>query len=331
MRLRGRSLLRDDDLSAEEILFLVELANTLREEKRDRVERQRLRGRNVALLFEKASTRTRSAFEVAAHDEGAHVTYLGPDESQFGHKESPKDTARVLARMFDAIEFRGYAHATVETLAAHASIPVYNGLTDEWHPTQALADVRTILDHVRKPIGDVTVCYLGDAQNNTASSLLLTCAILGMDVRLAAPASLAPTTEVRVLAEKAAAGSGARLLVTDDPIEAVRGCDVLYTDVWLSMGEPESTWDERVATLLPYQVNARLLEATRNPKVRFLHCLPAFHDRATEVGREVAERHGLDALEVTDDVFESPHSVVFDQAENRLHTIKALLVATIGD
>lgn len=329
--LRGRSLLKPEDLTKEEFLSLVDLAAVLREEKSDRAERQRLRGRSIVLLFEKTSTRTRCAFEVAAYDQGAHVTFLGPEESQFGHKESAADTARVLGRMYDGIEFRGYAQATVETLAANAGVPVWNGLTDEWHPTQVLADVRTLRDHVAKPIEETALCYLGDGRNNTASTLLVAGALLGMDVRVAAPPTLQPTTEVWAIAERLASVSGARLMVTDDPVVAVKGTDALYTDVWVSMGEPEDRWEERLSLLTPYQVTSALMAASGNPQVKFLHCLPALHDRATTLGAAIEDRHHLDALEVTDEVFRSPASVVFDQAANRLHTIKALMVATIGD
>jgi ornithine carbamoyltransferase len=329
--LHGRSLLKEIDLTKGEFLYLVDLAAQLRTEKRDGTERQRMVGRNIALIFEKASTRTRSAFEVGAHDQGAHVSYLGPDESQFGHKESAKDTARVLGRMYDGIEYRGYAQATVETLGAYAGVPVWNGLTDQWHPTQMLADVLTMRSSTAKPIESTTICYLGDARNNTANSLLVTGALLGADVRLAAPRALWPSPEVREIAEGLARSSGARLTVTSDMDEAVAGADFVYTDVWVSMGEPEADWEERIKWLLPYQVNLPLLRATGNPDVKFLHCLPALHNLETEVGRHVHDRWGVTALEVTEDVFESCASIVFDQAENRLHTIKALMVATAGD
>ena len=328
-RLCGRSLLRDDDLSKDEFLWLVHLAEVLRGEKQDRAERQRLCGKNIALLFEKPSTRTRSAFEVAAHDQGAHVTYLGPDESQMGHKESVRDTAKVLGRMFHGIEFRGYAHHDAELLAANAGVPVWNGLTDEWHPTQMLADVLTIRDHTRKRIEDVSYCYLGDARNNTATSFLVSGALLGMDVRVAAPTSLWPTEEIQATADRLRKGAGGTLTLTDDVELAVRGADFLYTDVWVSMGEPVEAWDERIDALLAFQVNADVLRMTRNPNVRFLHCLPALHDASTEVGRQLLARRGLRALEVTDEVFGSPASIVFDQAANRLHTVKATMVATL--
>ncbi len=329
--LHGRSLLKEVDFTKGEFLAIVSLAEQLRHEKRTGTERQRMAGRNIALIFEKASTRTRAAFEVGAHDQGAHVTYLGPEESHLGHEESAKDTARVLGRMFDGIEYRGFAQDIVETLGAWAGVPVWNGLTDTWHPTQMLADVLTIRDHSDKPLEDVTVCYLGDARNNTANSLLVTCALLGIDIRMAAPEALLPSPEVRAIADRLAATSGSRVVLTADTHEAVAGADFLYTDVWVSMGEPASEWDERIDQLLPYQVNATLLDATGNPDVKFMHCLPALHTVDTEVGRQIHDKWGLGALEVTNEVFESPAAIVFDQAENRLHTIKAAMVATIGD
>jgi ornithine carbamoyltransferase len=331
LMLRGRNLLKDTDLTREEFIFLIDLAAELRLEKKVKSERARLAGRSIALIFEKASTRTRSAFEVGAHDEGAHVTYLGPEESQLGHKESVRDTARVLGRMFDGIEYRGFAQESVEILGREAGVPVWNGLTDQWHPTQMLADVLTVRDHSRKPLGDVAYCYLGDARNNTANSLLVSSAIVGMDVRIAAPEALWPTTEVRAIADGLCAGSGARITITEDVGEAVRGADFLYTDVWLSMGEPPDEWDERIDLLLPYQVNAAVVAATGNPDVKFMHCLPAMHNTETEVGRQIFEKRGITALEVSDEVFESAASIVFDQAENRLHTIKATMIATLGD
>ncbi len=328
--LRGRSFLKEADFTKEEFTFLINEAELFREEKNSRSEVPRLTGRNIALIFEKTSTRTRSAFEVAAHDQGAHVTYLGPDDSQLGHKESIRDTARVLGRMFDGIEYRGFAHENVETLAQYAGVPVWNGLTDRWHPTQMLADVMTMIDHAAKPIENIAYCYVGDARNNTANSLLVTGALLGADVRLAAPESLWPGQEVRDIADRLAAVSGARLLVTDELDKAVQDVDFLYTDVWLSMGEPQEMWAERISKLLPYQLNAAVLEMTGNPSVKVLHCLPALHNRDTEIGAMVYEKWGLDALEITEDVFESDASVVFDQAENRLHTVKAVLVSTLG-
>jgi ornithine carbamoyltransferase len=331
MNLKGRSLLKETDLTAGEFGYLVDLGGQLRTEKHMGQRGSRLAGRSIALIFEKTSTRTRSAFEVAAHDEGAHVTYIGPGDSQLGRKESMKDTARVLGRMFDGIEYRGSSQQAVETLGAHAGVPVWNGLTDDWHPTQMLADILTMRDHVRKPLAEVSYCYLGDARNNTANSLLVTGAMLGMDVRVCAPAPLQPAAAVRDIAGQLAAGSGARLTVTADIPAAVAGADCLYTDVWLSMGEPADSWDERIDLLLPYQVNAGVLAATGNPAVKFMHCLPALHNLQTDIGQQLYERRGLEALEVTEEVFESPASVVFDQAENRLHTIKAVMVATAGD
>jgi ornithine carbamoyltransferase len=331
MNLRGRNLLKEIDLTAGEFLSLVDLGGQLRMEKHMGQRSSRLAGRNIALIFEKTSTRTRSAFEVAAHDEGAHVAYLGPEESQLGRKESMKDTARVLGRMFDGIEYRGSSQQAVETLGAYAGVPVWNGLTDAWHPTQMLADMLTMRDHVRKPLAAVSYCYLGDGRNNTANSLLVTGAMLGMDVRICAPAPLQPAAAVQDIAGPLAASSGARLTVTADIPAAVAGADYLYTDVWLSMGEPAGAWDERIDLLLPYQVNRGLIEATGNPAVKFMHCLPALHNRETQIGQLLYDKRGLEALEVTEEVFESPASIVFDQAENRLHTIKAVLVATAGD
>jgi ornithine carbamoyltransferase len=329
--LRGRSFLKELDFTAVEFLSLVELGGLLKVEKRLQREVPALAGKNVALIFEKTSTRTRAAFEVAAHDQGAHVTYLGPGETQLGRKESMEDTARVLGRMFDGVEYRGFGQERVEILGRCAGVPVWNGLTDEWHPTQMLADILTMKEHNSKPLSEITYCYLGDARNNTAHSLLVTGALLGMDVRIAAPASLQPTAVVQESAHALATSSGARITVTEDVPQAVRGVDYLYTDVWLSMGEPVEKWKDRIRLLMPYQVNMEVVEASRNPDVRFMHCLPALHDRHTEVGAELASRYGLDALEVTDDVFASSRSIVFDQAENRLHTIKALMVATLGN
>jgi len=329
MDLRGRSLLKETDLSRKEFLYLVGMGSRVREEKRLGFAPHRLAGRNIALIFEKTSTRTRSAFEVAAHDEGAHVTYLGPEESQLGHKESMKDTARVLGRMFDGIEYRGFAQQAVETLSAFSGVPVWNGLTDSWHPTQMLADILTMRDHAPGPLEDVSYCYLGDGRNNTASSLLVTGALLGLDVRICAPEALLPSAAVQGIAADLAAASGARMTVTSQLTEAVRGAGFLYTDVWLSMGEPPTEWDERIDQLLPYQVNAGVMAATGNPAVKFMHCLPALHNRDTQIGQQIYDKRGLDAVEVTEEVFESPASIVFDQAENRLHTIKALMVATM--
>ena len=330
MDLRGRSLLKELDFTREELLFLLDLAARVRAEKRAGQRPQRLAGRNIALIFEKASTRTRAAFEVAAHDEGAHVTYIGPGESHLGGKETVADVARVLGRMFDGIEYRGASHDNVEILGRYAGVPVWNGLTDTWHPTQMLADMLTIRDHSGKPLTGTCLCYLGDGRNNTANSLLVTGAILGVDTRICAPAALQPSGAVRQAAQDRATASGGRLLITDDVAAAVAGADFLYTDVWLSMGEPAAEWDARIDQLLPYQVNAAAMAATGNPEVKFLHCLPAFHDAGTDVGRQIEDNRGLTALEVTDEVFESPASLVFEQAENRMHTIKALMVATLG-
>jgi ornithine carbamoyltransferase len=331
MNLHGRSLLKEIDLTAGEFRDLVGLGARLRLEKHMGQRSSRLAGRNIALIFEKASTRTRSAFEVAAHDEGAHVTYIGPGESHLGLKESAKDVARVLGRMYDGIEYRGFAQETVEALGQYAGVPVWNGLTDDWHPTQMLADILTMNDHTSKPLAEITYCYLGDGRNNTANSLLVTGAMLGMDVRICAPEQLQPAARVADIAAKLAAGSGARLTVTADIPAAVADADYLYTDVWLSMGEPEEDWDERIDLLLPYQVNGKLMAATGNPAVKFMHCLPALHNRETEIGQRLYAKRGLEALEVTEEVFESPASIVFDQAENRLHTIKAVMVATAGE
>jgi ornithine carbamoyltransferase len=328
--LLGRSFLKEADFTKEEFEHLLTLAIELRAEKASGSEVQRLAGKNIALIFEKSSTRTRCAFEVGAHDQGAHVTYLGPGDSQLGHKESIKDTARVLGRMFDGIEYCGFGQERVESLARHAGVPVWNGLTDEWHPTQMLADVLTMLDHAARPLDQVAYCYVGDARNNTANSLLVTGALLGADVRMAAPAHLWPSAEVRATADRLATSSGARITITDEVDKAVLDVDFLYTDVWLSMGEPEERWGERIAELLPYQINAHLVAATRNPGVKVLHCLPALHNRETEVGETLFEAHGLSALEITEEVFESDASVVFEQAENRLHTIKAVMVATLA-
>jgi ornithine carbamoyltransferase len=331
MNLHGRSLLKETDLNAEEFGFLVGLAGRLRAEKRQGVTGRRLAGRNIALIFEKTSTRTRSAFEVAAHDEGGHVTYLGPGESQLGRKESVKDTARVLGRMFDGVEYRGSAQESIEILGQFAGVPVWNGLSDTWHPTQMLADVLTMTDHSSKPLTQVSFCYLGDGRNNTANSLLVTGATLGMDARICAPAARQPAAEVRSIAAGLAGGSGARLLVTEDVSAGTARVDFVYTDVWLSLGEPEDQWDTRIDQLLPYQVNSTVMKGTGNPAVKFMHCLPALHNRDTEIGHRIYAKRGLDALEATEEVFESPASVVFDQAENRMHTIKALMIATIGE
>lgn len=328
--LAGRHFLKELDFTEEEFRGLVELAAELKAAKKAGAETQYLRGRNIALIFEKTSTRTRCAFEVAAADQGAHTTYLDPSGSQIGHKESVKDTARVLGRMFDAIEYRGHGQGVLEELATYAEVPVYNGLTDEWHPTQMLADVLTMTEHSDKPLAEIAFAYLGDARYNMGNSYLVTGALLGMDVRIVAPRLLWPDETIVQVARQLAAASGARITLTDDVKDGVRGTDFIATDVWVSMGEPKEVWDERIALLGPYAVTMDVLRATGNDQVKFLHCLPAFHDLGTAVGREIHERHGLTELEVTDEVFESEHSVVFDEAENRMHTIKAVLVATLA-
>ncbi|MCB5165503.1 ornithine carbamoyltransferase [Streptomyces bambusae] len=328
--LAGRSFLKELDFTAAEFRGLIELSAALKAAKRAGAEVPRLRGKNIALVFEKTSTRTRCAFEVAAADQGASTTYLDPSGSQIGHKESVKDTARVLGRMFDAIQYRGDHQDSVEQLAAHAGVPVYNGLTDDWHPTQMLADLLTMTEHCTKPLERIAFAYLGDARFNMGNSYLVTGALLGMDVRIAAPRSYWPAEQVVARARELAAASGARITLTEDVSEAVAGADFVATDVWVSMGEPKEVWDERIAALSPYAVTMDVLRATGNPDVKFLHCLPAYHDLGTAVAREIHARHGLDSLEVTDEVFESAHSVVFDEAENRLHTIKAVLVATLS-
>ncbi|MFD5563735.1 ornithine carbamoyltransferase [Kitasatospora griseola] len=330
INLNGRHWLRELDFTAAEIHHLLDLATELKAAKRAGTETPRLTGRRIALIFEKASTRTRCAFEVAAADQGATTTYLGPDGSHIGHKESIADTARVLGRMYDGIEYRGFDQQTVTDLAQHAGVPVFNGLTDQCHPTQSLCDVFTMREHSGKPVEEISFCYLGDARNNTANSLLMMGSLLGMDVRVAAPRELWPDPALVDECRRLARDSGARITLSDEVEEAVRGADYLYTDVWVSMGENHAQWPERIAQLLPYQVNAKTLAATGNPDTAFLHCLPALHDRRTDLGAELAEEHGLDGLEVTDEVFESPASLVFDQAENRMHTIKAILVATLG-
>ncbi|ARZ67291.1 ornithine carbamoyltransferase [Streptomyces sp. HU2014] len=328
--LKGRHFLKETDFTAEEFHGLVELAAQLKAAKRTGVEVPLLHGRNIALIFEKTSTRTRCAFEVAAADQGARTTYLDPAGSQIAHKESVKDTARVLGRMFDAIEYRGHGQHILEQLAAHAGVPVFNGLTDEWHPTQMLADILTMSEHTAKSLEHVAYAYLGDARYNMGNSYLVTGALLGMDVRIVAPEELWPDPEIVAVARRLAGESGARITLTADVAEGVRGADFVATDVWVSMGEPKEVWDARIALLAPYAVTMDVLRATGNPAVKFLHCLPAFHDLGTTVAQEIHERHGLTSLEVTDEVFESPHSVVFDQAENRMHTIKAVLVATLA-
>ncbi len=328
--LRTKHFLKLSDFTPEELVYLLDLSAELKAAKREGREEQMLVGKEIALIFEKDSTRTRCAFEVAAYDQGAHVSFLGPSGSHMGHKETVKDTARVLGRMYDALEYRGFGQDTAEELARWAGVPVFNGLTDEWHPTQILADFLTIREHVRKPLEAVAFCYLGDARFNMANSYLVGGAKLGMDVRIAAPKSLWPEDEYVTVANEVAAETDARITITEDVEEAVRGCDVLFTDVWVSMGEPKEAWAERIKLLLPYQVNARTMELTGNPDVKFMHCLPAFHNADTSVGKDLFDEYGLDALEVTEEVFESPASLVFDEAENRLHTIKAVMVASLG-
>ncbi len=328
--LRNRSFVKLLDFTPQEIKFLLELSVDLKKAKYGGYEQQRLKGKNIALIFEKASTRTRCAFEVAAFDQGALVTYLGPSGSQIGKKESMKDTARVLGRMYDGIEYRGFAQTTVEELADYSGVPVWNGLTNEFHPTQILADFQTMMEHSDKPLHQISFCYLGDARNNMGNSLLVGAAKMGMDFRAAAPKSVQPSEELVAQCREIAKETGAKITITEDVEEAVKGVDFLYTDVWVSMGEPDEVWKERIELLKPYQVNMDVVKKTGNPKVKFLHCLPAFHNRETTVGEEIYQKFGLDGMEVVEEVFESEHSVVFDQAENRLHTIKAVMVATLG-
>ena len=328
--LRNRSFLKELDFTPAELKFLLRTSADLKLAKYGGYEQPRLRGKNVALIFEKTSTRTRTAFEVAAKDQGAHVTYLEPGGSQIGHKESMKDTARVLGRTYDGIEYRGFSQATVETLAEYAGVPVWNGLTDEFHPTQILADVLTMTEHSDKHLGEIAFCYLGDARNNMGNSLMVGGCKFGMDVRLCAPRDLWPHDDLVETARGIAEETGARLTLTEDVDEGVSGVDYLYTDVWVSMGEDKSVWKKRIELLTPYQINKELVARTGNASVKFMHCLPAFHNRETKVGEDIFEQYGMDGLEVTDDVFESEHSIVFDQAENRLHTIKAVMVATLG-
>jgi ornithine carbamoyltransferase len=330
VNLRNRSFLKELDFSVGEWRFLLRLAAQFKAAKYAGTERPCLTGKNIALIFEKTSTRTRCAFEVAAHDQGAHVTFLDPGSSQMGHKESVEDTARVLGRFYDGIEYRGFAQENAETLARSSGVPVWNGLSDEWHPTQSLCDVLTMREHTVKHDNEVVLAYLGDAHNNVANSLLIAGVMMGMDVRMVAPESRWNPEGVIKAAQGIAERTGARITHTADVAEGVRGADFLYTDVWLSMGEPKQAWDERIGLLQPYQVNMAVVQATGNPVVKVLHCLPAFHDRRTKVGEEIFEHTGLDALEITDEVFESPYSIVFDQAENRMHTIKAVMVATLG-
>lgn len=329
--LRNRHFVKLLDFTPKEITFLLNLSLDLKKAKYAGIEQQRLKGKNIALIFEKDSTRTRCAFEVAAYDQGAHVTYLGPSGSQIGKKESMKDTARVLGRMYDGIQYRGYGQEKVEELAAYAGVPVWNGLTNEFHPTQILADFLTMMEHSDKPLNQVSFAYLGDARNNMGNSLLIGAAKMGMDFRSIAPKSVQPDEELVKIANEIAKETGAKITVTDDVKNGVIGCDFLYTDVWVSMGEPEEVWKERVSLLKPYQINKATMEATGNPNVKFMHCLPAFHNKETSIGEDIFKKFGLIGMEVTEDVFESPASIVFDEAENRIHTIKAVMVATLGD
>jgi ornithine carbamoyltransferase len=328
--LRNRSYLKLLDFSPRDIRYLLDLARDLKRAKYGGYEQQQMKGKNIAIIFEKASTRTRVSFEVAAYDQGAHVTYLGPEGSQIGHKESMRDTARVLGRIFDGIEYRGFSQEIVQELADYAGVPVWNGLTDDFHPTQILADFLTMQEHSDKPLHEIAYCYFGDARNNMGDSLMVGGVKMGMDVRLCGPRHLWPDKELVAACKAIAKETGAKLTLTDDPAAGAKGVDFLYTDVWVSMGEADSVWEERIKLLKPYQVNAALVKKTGNPKVMFMHCLPAFHDRNTEVGEEIFQKFGLDGLEVTNDVFESERSIVWQQAENRMHTIKAIMVATIG-
>jgi len=328
--LSNRSFLKLLDFTPEEIRFLLDLSVDLKAAKYANTEQQRLKGKNIALIFEKSSTRTRCAFEVAAYDQGAHVTYLGPSGSQIGSKESMKDTARVLGRMYDGIEYRGFGQERVETLAEFSGVPVWNGLTDEFHPTQILADFLTMREHLARPLNEMSFCYLGDARNNMGNSLLIGAAKLGMDFRAAAPLSCQPDEGLVKQARDIAAETGARINITDNLEEAVRDADFLYTDVWVSMGEAAEVWEERIKLLKPYQVNQKVVELTGNENVKFLHCLPAFHNLETKVGQEINQKFGISAMEVSDEVFESERSIVFEEAENRVHTIKAVMVATLG-
>ncbi len=328
--LKNRNFLKELDFTPEEMKFLLKLSADLKAAKYAGTEQQLLKGKNIVLLFEKDSTRTRCAFEVAALDQGAHVTYLGPSGSQMGKKESMKDTARVLGRMYDGIEYRGYGQNIVEELAKYAGVPVWNGLTNEFHPTQILADFLTMMEHCDKPLHQISFAFVGDAKNNVGNSLMAGAAKMGMDFRAGAPKSCQPDKKLVEECQKIAKETGAKITITDDPKAAVKGVDFIYTDVWVSMGEPDHVWIERSKLLKPYQVNSKLMKATGNPNTKFLHCLPAFHNRETKIGEEIFQKYGLDGMEVTEDVFESKHSVVFDEAENRLHTIKAVMVATLA-
>ena len=328
--LKNRNFLKLLDFTPEEIAYLLELAMKLKRDKQNRSEKQILKGRNIVLIFEKTSTRTRCAFEVAAYDQGANVTYLGPSGSQIGQKESMKDTARVLGRMYDGIEYRGYGQDIVEEMGKYAGVPVWNGLTTEFHPTQILADFLTMMEHSDKPLSEIKFCFLGDAHNNMGNSLMVGAAKMGMDFRAAAPRSFQPSEELQNICRGIAIETGAKITITENVSEAVKDCDFICTDVWASMGEPNDVWAERIKLLLPYQVNRQVIQMTGNPNVKFLHCLPAFHNLETKVGKEIFKKFGLSAMEVTEGIFESPASIVFDEAENRMHTIKAVMVATLA-
>lgn len=330
MKLKGRDFLKEIDFSAEELLQLINRAQKLKKQKKNGREKKHLKGKNIALIFEKTSTRTRAAFDVAAHDQGAFTTFFDSSSSQLGHKESIADTARVLSRMFDAIEYRGFAQSAVEELAKFATVPVFNGLTDTWHPTQMLADFMTMQEHSDKKIKNISFAYLGDARNNMGNSLLVTAAILGMDVRLISPKSLTPSEDVQKIAKDLAKSSGARITITDDIAQGVNGVDFIHTDVWVSMGEDESVWNERINLLSPYRVTKAVLDLTGNKNVKFMHCLPAYYDEKTAIGKKIKDSFGIVGVEVTEEVFHSPNSIVFDQAENRMHTIKALMVEVLS-
>lgn len=331
VNLKNRSFLKLLDFTPEEINYLLQLSKELKQAKYEGTEKQHLKGKNIALLFEKDSTRTRCAFEVSAYDQGAHVTYIGPTGSQMGKKESMKDTARVLGRMYDGIEYRGFSQEIVETLAKYSGVPVWNGLTNEFHPTQILADLLTMIEHSNKPLNQITFAFCGDAKNNVGNSLLVGAAKMGMNFRAVAPNSCQPNEELVKKCLDIAKETGAKITITDNLAEGVKGCDFIYTDVWVSMGEPDSIWQERIKLLQPYQVNAKTMQLTENPNCKFLHCLPAFHNRETTISEEIYQKFKIDAMEVTEEVFESENSVVFDQAENRVHTIKAVMVATLGN
>ena len=331
LNLRNRSLLTVQDYTQREFRYLLDLARDLKRAKYARTEQEHLKGKEIVLIFEKTSTRTRCAFEVACHDQGAHVTYLDPSGSQIGHKESVKDTARVLGRMFDAIEYRGASQEAVEDLAKYAGVPIYNGLTDEYHPTQMLADVMTMREFSDRPVHEIKYAYVGDTRSNMGHSLMIVGCLMGMDVRICGPKSLWPANDYVKTARDLEKKYGAKLTITEDVGLAVEGADFVHTDVWVSMGEAKEVWAERIKLLKPYQVNAKLLKMTKNPRVKFMHCLPAYHNLETKVGRDIHEQFGLSAMEVTEDVFESEVNIAFEQAENRLHTIKAILVATLGD